>query len=79
MMLQFLFLLAVVLFYSSVTEAEEAETCDNPERGETVTAERINSRIPEGCNLIMAKSTIQDAGWGVFSLLGMKGGDLLTR
>jgi hypothetical protein len=76
---QFFFLLAVVLFYSCVTEAEEAETCDNPERGETVTAERINARIPEGCNLIMAKSAIQDAGWGVFSLLGLKRDDLLTR
>eukprot|EP00980_Cylindrotheca_fusiformis_P026512 scaffold16330_cov102-Cylindrotheca_fusiformis.AAC.1 len=71
--------LALFVFSSCTGKDGNTDTCDNPNGMETAIEETSDLRIPEGCNLVMAKSAIQDAGWGVFSLSGLNRGDVVAR
>ncbi|KAL3905068.1 MAG: hypothetical protein SGILL_009826, partial [Bacillariaceae sp.] len=44
---------------------------------DTITTETRPSRVPDDCTLVMSQSSIQNGGWGVFSLIPRYKGDAI--
>ncbi|CAB9496363.1 Guanylate cyclase [Seminavis robusta] len=61
---------AVGGYASSATDSEDPSASTS-----TSTNDNINPRVPPGCSLVMAPSSIPNSGWGVFSMVDSKVGD----
>jgi hypothetical protein len=74
------FSMAFILLVYLALVASNDDVCTNDATSETCQNDKPKPpRVPDSCGIVMAKSSLLNAGWGVFSMVDRQKGTEITR